>query len=437
MEEPLSLATKIRATVVTLVLAGGLIFAGIACFQQLSIQAEVPESEGFGPRTAVRILRAVSQDYQDVLRGYGRVRALRMADVSAEVPGLVLSIDPVLEAGNPVGTEKDLVILDDRDLKDALANATATVEQREAALRGSKATLVSLNELLVVARSEHEISKGRLKSLLELEQTSSSARDDVDVQRLQTAAMARAVLSLEQQVATTQQAIMRAQAEVRAAKALEGRAANDLARTRITAPYEGTIQSRTVQPGNWVVPGTILFSLVDLDVVEVPIKIGASLMGEVKRGASARLMLKEDSDAVWSGTVARIAPTVDPRERTMTVYLEVEAKDTKQPVPPGAFVVGEVDGRLFKNVIALPRTALIAGVAFIIERDVESEDAGVVRARRPAIRRLLPEIALIESGIEAGEEVVTTNLEQLADGVRVKIVRELPRGVETNGASDQ
>jgi len=433
MTDSPSVATGIRAILVTLILVAGFLYGGFTVFSVISQKEGPAESPPAGPRIAVRTLRAEREAYRDVLRGYGQVRALRTTDVAAQVTGLVEKIDARLEPGNEVKPGTDLVFIQREDFEDVRENARAGVEQRKATEAGSKAALASLKQRLVVARSEHEISNRRLKSLLELEESSSSARDDVDVQRLQVAAMARNVLSLGQQVATTEQTLLRIRQEILAAGAALRRAERDVARTRIQAPYTGRIVSRAVQPGARVVPGTLLFQIVDLDVIEVPVRIGASHMGEIIQGARARLLLNEDGKPVWTGKVARIAPTIDVQERTMTAYLEVRSGQASVPISPGTFVIGEIDGAVYEDVVVLPRTAMISGAAYVVEPDRNNPGQGIVRERHPRIRRLLPEVALIASGIESGEEVVVTNLEQMSDGLRVLITRPAEIGSGSNG----
>jgi hypothetical protein len=52
------------------------------------------------------------------------------------------------------------------------------------------------------------------------------------------------------------------------------------------------------------------------------------------------------------------------------------------------------------------------------------EDLATIEKRTPEIRRLLPEVALVSSGISPGELIVVTNLEQVADGSTVILVRD-------------
>ena len=70
------------ALVVLLLLLGAGAFAGL-----MMLKKEPVKSGRKAPRTVVRVIAATRGGYQETLRGYGRARALRQSDVSAEVPG--------------------------------------------------------------------------------------------------------------------------------------------------------------------------------------------------------------------------------------------------------------------------------------------------------------------------------------------------------------
>jgi hypothetical protein len=54
----------------------------------------------------------------------------------------------------------------------------------------------------------------------------------------------------------------------------------------------------------------------------------------------------------------------------------------------------------------------------------------IVAERMPAIARRLPEVALVESGLAAGELLVVTNLQQVAEGGRVRLVGDASEQVQ-------
>ena len=159
--------------------------------------------------------------------------------------------------------------------------------------------------------------------------------------------------------------------------------------------------------------------------------LGASRFGEVEVGATARVRLTEGGPVVWSGTVVRVSPTVNSKDRTFTVYLEVEAEGDRVPIAPGAFVLAEIDGRVHRDVIALPRIAFVGDSVYVAKEEADGE--AVVAERRPEVVRVLPEVALVRGGVEPGEKVILTNLEQIADGARVLLVRTAASDPSTGG----
>ena len=171
--------------------------------------------------------------------------------------------------------------------------------------------------------------------------------------------------------------------------------------------------------GARVAAGAQLLELVDPSRVEVAIRLGASRYGEVGAGSAVRLRLSDGGPVVWEGTVTRVAPEVDESDRTFAVYCEVSAEDTSAPVPPGAFVLAEVTGRSYDDVMPVPRTAFVEDSVYVA---IPTESAGVakVELRHPTIYRMLPDVALVKSGLSPGEAVILTNLDQVVEGVRVR-----------------
>ena len=196
----------------------------------------------------------------------------------------------------------------------------------------------------------------------------------------------------------------------------------DLQRTTVRAPFAGRVVERRISPGARVPAGGVLFTLVDLSRVEVPIALGASRYGEAKAGSAASIRFREAGETVWTGTVARISPTVDDRDRTFSAFLVIEGTPLSNPVPPGTFVLAEIEGRRFDDVMAIPRIAFVGKRVYLAAGD--ATDEATVTSREPEILRMMPSIALVTGGLEIGERVIVTSLEQIAVGATVRVVAE-------------
>ncbi|MHC4861574.1 MAG: efflux RND transporter periplasmic adaptor subunit, partial [Planctomycetota bacterium] len=253
-------------------------------------------------------------------------------------------------------------------------------------------------------------------------------RSALDRQVSAKSAKERLVAELESREATAKNDLVSAVADVDVAGAAFAQAKNDLERTVIRSPYTGRIEARHAELGSRVAPGSLLFRIVDLSRVEVPVALAASRYGEVAPGAKARVRLTEGGDVVWEGTVSRLSPSVNSRDRTFLVYLEVAASAGEAPVPPGAFVLAEIDGLRHADVIPVPRGAFVEDRLYLAAPADDGE--ALIREVRPDVRRLLPDVALLSGGVEPGERIVVTSLEQIAAGSRVILVRESTPGSE-------
>jgi RND family efflux transporter MFP subunit len=230
------------------------------------------------------------------------------------------------------------------------------------------------------------------------------------------------VVALEGRLATGDAVVESARATELDADAMQRRARDDLARTEIAAPFRGVVERRLVELGARVAPGTELFELVDVSRVEIAVGLPASRFDVVRAGAEVIVRRREGASTAWTGTLARTSPTVDTENRTFAAYVSIDAHDAPAPIPPGAFVVVEVTGERYDDVIVVPRSAFVGSTVFVAEPDGEHE--AVVHALTPVVRATLLDVVLVQSGIETGAQIVTSNVEQIADGSRVRRVLE-------------
>jgi len=408
--ETLSRGLTVRRILVSLTGVAILLAVGNGVRAGLASFAEEPEkSAQFDLRVAVRTMPAKRGVFRESLTGYGRARALRHATVAAEVAGLVLRVHPELEAGNAVEQGEELVWLDDRDLKDAVASIEARLARNAADADRIAADAGSLDQQLELAREELAIAKREQERVAKLLEREVATTSDQDAEALRVSLRRTAILRLEADRKRTDALRDSNAAEKRELEVSLRQARTNLARAVVRAPYAGRIEMRNVQPGSRVAPGSPLFELVDLSRVEIPVALPASRHGQVAVGTEAVVRLPGGSVEEWKAKVVRLAPTVRADDRTFLVYLE---SDGERVVPPGAFVMARILGRSYPDVFVVPRTAFVGKRLFVFEN-------GVARERRPVIVQSLPAVILCSSGLEPGDRIIVTNLEQVADGAKV------------------
>jgi membrane fusion protein (multidrug efflux system) len=332
------------------------------------------------------------------------------------VAGMVRSVAPGLEAGMAVQADQELVRLDDRDLREAVQSVLARRDKTRAEAKRLATDLDTNGKKLELSREELAASAREVTRIEGLEGRGGATKSELDKERLRYLVRRGAVLDFEGRQASLEAQIERNRFESAEIEAAVADAQLNLTRAVIRAPYAGRVVDKAVEVGERVAPGTVLFGLVDLARIEIPVALPASRYGEVKIGAPASIRIGTGAEP-RVGTIVRLAPRVSDADRTFFAYVVIENVAGTAPVPPGAFVTAHVDGRRFADVIVLPRTAFV-GRQVYVHRD------GVAQVIEPSIRYALPHVLLADGGVEEGDELIVTNLEEIADGTRVTPIRQ-------------
>jgi len=425
-QQPLARVVAISCVAVAILLA-----AGVGGMELLTALKQAPvQTERSEAHTAVRVETAIRRAHQEQLTGYGRARALRHADVPAEIAGTVIWVSPNLDAGRVVAAGEELVRLDARDAESAARSAEAKLAQAEARALRAASDKTTLTAQIEVAGRELEASRRELERLLELVKKATS-ESEVDGQRMAVALREQSVIGLNGRRSSADADGQAAAAEMAAAAAALATARHDLERTIVRAPYDSSIVARHAQLGERVALGTALFSIVDLRHIEIPVSLPASRYGEVTIGANATVRLREGGETVWSGAVTRLAATVDAESRTFRAFIDIVGAegDAPMPVAPGAFAIVTVAGRITDNVVVVPREAFVGDALHVAEPVGDADTVtrareAVVRELHPTVVRRLPDVMLIGNGLPDGSLVIVTSVDQIADGARVLVLPE-------------
>ena len=120
----------------------------------------------------------------------------------------------------------------------------------------------------------------------------------------------------------------------------------------------------------------------------------------------------------WNGRIVRTQGRIDPTSRMVNVVAEVENpfKETNDNVPltPGMFVSVEIKGKLLSKIIRLPRYA-VRGTD-----EVWLAVEGKIKIQKVKIARRDKTHAYISSGISDGDIVITSPLDIVTDGMKIR-----------------
>lgn len=199
------------------------------------------------------------------------------------------------------------------------------------------------------------------------------------------------------------------------------RVALDEARARldrcvVRSPVAGIVEDRWIEAGEIADAGKPLFRLVVVDRVKVAVAVAERDVGNLAVDRVLAFAVDALGGRVFTGRVSVVAPAADPASNTFPVELLTENPDLA--LKPGFIARVEVPRGEFRDALAVPIQALVPDkgryVAYVAR-------AGVAVRRVVRLAAVVDTLAVVESGLEAGDEVVVEGQRMLADGARIRI----------------
>jgi HlyD family secretion protein len=249
----------------------------------------------------------------------GPVRALVTVSVGSQLSG---QVDVVKADFNQEVKPGDvLAVLDAQSFEAKVAQARADLEVAKAALETQKAALVKADAVLKLAGRNMERQTTLAAKGFAAQSALDSATRDGDVAKaditVSKALIASAEATIQQRQAALNQALI------------------DLERTEIRAPIEGTVISRTVDPGQTVaasLQAPELFKIAqDLSRIRIEAQVNEADVGSVAEGNAVTFTVDAYPDRQFTGRVTqvRLAATELNNVVTYTVIIEAENEDRK------------------------------------------------------------------------------------------------------------
>lgn len=349
-------------------------------------------------RSAVRVLaiHSTARPIDTAVELRGQTEADRQVEMRAETSGQVVS-DP-LRKGSFVTAGQLLCALDPANRNADLAEAQARLREAtarvpEAAARVTEAQ-ARLDEALINDNAAAKLSEGGFASDTRVAATRAAVSS------------ARAVLqAAESGLESTQAGIQSARARVEAAQ-------KEIDRLRITAPFDGLLESDTAELGSLLQPGLPCGTVIRLDPILLVGFVPEADVARIAPGAmaSARLI---GGDTV-SGQVRFLSRSADPETRTFRVEIDVPNPDLRLRDGQTVDIRIAADG---SRAHLVPQSALTLDDAGALGVRVVDADS---RARFIPVALLRDTVeGMWLAGLPERADIITIGQEYVIDGVPV------------------
>jgi multidrug efflux system membrane fusion protein len=393
----------------TVILAGAAILLMGCSKQQTTVNAGAPPQQ---PVISVRALNATSADVPLEISAIGNVEAITTVDVKSRATAPVLRVD--FSEGQDV-TKGDLLFeLDPDTWNRQIDELEANIGKDVAAEKQAEANIV--RDQVTMKNAQSVAERG-----VELAKQGIFSREQTD-QVVATADAAKATIEADRA------AIESARAAEKADSARLEQTKLQLTYTKIYAPITGRVGTINIKAGNLAKENdAALVQILQTTPVYVSFAVPEDLLPEVRRyNASSPLMVHAITadNKQSTGTLQFIDNSVD--ATTGTIRLKASFDNQQRALWPGQFVnVRATLSVEHGRVVVASRTVQTGPDGKYVwvvspgDSTVAMRNVTVARTFTPAGQQ---ETAVIDSGLKAGEQVVSEGQLRLTPGARVKLL---------------
>jgi hypothetical protein len=181
-----------------------------------------------------------------------------------------------------------------------------------------------------------------------------------------------------------------------------------------------------VDVGQYVTPGQPLASLYSINAAEIMVPLEDDELRWLRipgftdgdgPGSSVTVRARiGGQDRIWQGEVVRAEGKIDARTRMVnTVVRVMNPYEKKPPLAAGLFVTVDVEGRMLEDVAVIPRFAMRENnTVWVVEGN------GRLSFRKIEIAGIQGDNALVQSGLNTGDLLVTSSMQAVTDGMAVQ-----------------
>jgi RND family efflux transporter MFP subunit len=366
-------------------------------FSTLSVEVAkkpAPAPAALTLRTKVEDL--VVEDYPVLVKTNAVVQSVNRVVLSAEVAGTIVKVSPSFEVGAYFNTGDVLVEIDRRDYETALSIAESELAAAKSALK--LATLVEERKLRLVESN----------------------------------AVSRA--EVFEASATREQA----EADVELAKTRLAQAAVNLERTQVVAPFDGRVQTKQIGLGQMANPNSPLGEVFAVEFAEVRLPISSEQrqyleLPEFTDDAPLKVELRDAinsaNDTVWQAEIVRTEGVLDESSRDLFAIARIDdpfGRESGRPaIRIGQPVLASIEGRVLRDVIALPRGAVRELDKVVL---VNQEDQTLLPLSVRAIWSDADHVVVDGSSLPKNTWIATTPMTFTPRGAKVDIIPNAQSG---------
>src|SRR6267142_1440679 len=355
-----------------------LLAAPAACKKANSAAGGGPGGAG-GFAMPVEVAAAIRDTVVDAIAATGQIEAVQSVDLRPEVDGRIVEI--LVREGQQVDAGTGLFKVDDAELKAQVARAEA----------------------------DRDVAQRNLERTKQLMTQNASSQADLE----------------------------RADAGYRAAQASYDLLKTRLDRTVVRAPFAGVTGRRLVSIGTYVNSQTPLITLQSVNPQHAAFNVPERYADRLRRGQLVSFHVAAIPGKNFSGEVVFVDPVVELPGRT--ILIKARVPNSEHELQAGMFIEARLATNIRPNAVVVPEDAILPVQGSTYVWGVKD---GKATQRQVTVGVRTAGWAEVQSGVEAGDQVVVGGLERLFPNapVMARVVerhRGAPTGQESTAATNR
>jgi RND family efflux transporter MFP subunit len=202
--------------------------------------------------------------------------------------------------------------------------------------------------------------------------------------------------------------VLQATSAVASAKAASEQARTTASFTLLSAPFDGIVTEKLIEPGNMASPGTPLLRLEDTREFRLEVRVDESRVGQIRLGETVPVLFDASTTPV-NGVVVEVSRAVDADARAFLVKIGLPGA---RGLRSGEFGKVRLRGQRRRG-LTIPSSAIVRHGQLT---SVFVVDNGVARVRLVNVSE-----SEVLAGLTESELVIVAPAPRITDGVRVSV----------------
>lgn len=208
------------------------------------------------------------------------------------------------------------------------------------------------------------------------------------------------------------------QTQLEQAKSMAEIAAKNLKEAKLTAPFDGVITVKSIEPGESVVPATKKLTLSKLKPLEVKVAIPENEISSVKIGDKCTVSVPAVGGREMNGKI--VNKNVIANRLSHTYEVKMKFDEEPQNIMPGMVCNVHLYGAANQSAVTLP--------AKVIQMDADGNyfvwcvENGEAKRQQITVGKLMPLGIEVLSGIDVAKQVISDGSHKVCEGTKVKVL---------------